>query len=114
MEQYSRVKNTKFAPGELELFLQVKRSSSPTDNEIKKKSANHDTVGLGLVDMFTCGIQNGIYVNKMEVDFYNTVSDQDYLVLRAKNALKTDPVTAKAWMITAKTLYPTNFGVQVP
>lgn len=40
--------------------------------------------------------------------------DQDYLVLRAKNALKTDPVTAKAWMITAKTLYPTNFGVQVP
>lgn len=69
-------------------------------------------MGLGLVSMFTCGILNG-HVNKMEVDIYNTVSDQDYLVLRAKNALKTDPVTAKAWMITAKTLYPTNFGVQV-
>ncbi|GLV38018.1 Integrator 10 [Carabus blaptoides fortunei] len=48
----------------------------------------------------------------MEIDIYNGLSDQDYLVLRAKNALKTDPVTAKAWMITAKTLYPTNFAVQ--
>lgn len=49
----------------------------------------------------------------MEVDIYSNVSDEEYLVLRAKNALKKDAMTAKAWMITAKTLYPNNFGVQV-
>jgi len=43
----------------------------------------------------------------------DTVSDEDYLVLRAKNALKSDPFAAKAWMITAKTLFPNNFSVQV-
>ncbi|KAJ4445283.1 integrator complex subunit 10 isoform X1 [Periplaneta americana] len=42
----------------------------------------------------------------------NTVSDEEYLVLRAKDALKSDPFAAKAWMITAKTLFPNNFAVQ--
>ena len=41
------------------------------------------------------------------------LSDEDYLVLRAKDALKIDPFAAKAWMITAKTLFPNNFAVQV-
>jgi integrator complex subunit 10 len=45
----------------------------------------------------------------MEVD----ISDEEYVIQRAKSALKTDPLSAKAWMITAKTLYPNNFGVQV-
>lgn len=49
----------------------------------------------------------------MEVDVYANVSDEEYLVLRAKDALKKDAMAAKAWMITAKTLYPNNFGVQV-
>lgn len=49
----------------------------------------------------------------MEVDFYSGITDEEYLVLRAKDALKKDSMTAKAWMITAKTLYPNNFGVQV-
>lgn len=49
----------------------------------------------------------------MEIDTYSNVSDEEYLVLRAKNALKKDAMSAKAWMITAKTLYPNNFGVQV-
>jgi integrator complex subunit 10 len=44
----------------------------------------------------------------MEVD----ISDEEYVIQRAKSALKTDPLSAKAWMITAKTLYPNNFGVQ--
>ncbi|RZB38920.1 Glyco transf 22 domain containing protein [Asbolus verrucosus] len=44
----------------------------------------------------------------MEVD----LSDEDYVIQRAKTALRTDPLSAKAWMITAKTLYPNNFGVQ--
>lgn len=42
----------------------------------------------------------------------SVLSDEDYLVLRAKDALKTDPFAAKAWMITAKTLFPNNFAVQ--
>lgn len=41
------------------------------------------------------------------------ISDEDYLVVRAKQAFSTDPFSAKAWMITAKTLYPNNFAVQV-
>ena len=43
----------------------------------------------------------------------NAISDEEYLVLRAKDALKTDAFAAKAWMITAKTLFPNNFAVQV-
>jgi hypothetical protein len=43
----------------------------------------------------------------------NTISDEDYLVLRAKDALRSDAFAAKAWMITAKTLFPNNFAVQV-
>lgn len=40
-------------------------------------------------------------------------TDEEYLIYRAKQALKTDPHEAKAWMITAKTLFPNNFGIQV-
>lgn len=40
------------------------------------------------------------------------LSDEDYVLQRAKNLLLTDPITAKAWMVTAKTLYPTHFSVQ--
>lgn len=48
----------------------------------------------------------------MEDDLKN-VSDEEYVIQRAKRALKLDPIAAKAWMITAKTLYPNNFSVQV-
>lgn len=44
----------------------------------------------------------------MEVD----LTDEEYVIQRAKSVLQTDPVAAKAWMITAKTLYPNNFSVQ--
>lgn len=40
------------------------------------------------------------------------LADEDYLVLRAKQAFSVDPHAAKAWMLTAKTLYPNNFAVQ--
>lgn len=49
----------------------------------------------------------------MDIDVYSNVSDEEYLVLRAKDALKSSSAAAKSWMITAKTLYPNNFGVQV-
>lgn len=38
--------------------------------------------------------------------------DEEYVIQKAKQALQTDPLSAKAWMLTAKTLYPNNFGVQ--
>lgn len=47
-----------------------------------------------------------------------TMADVDYstqwLVERARQSLKeNNPYEAKAWLITAKTLYPNDFGVQV-
>ena len=52
---------------------------------------------------------------KMEVDDDSTANliDEEYLVLKAKNALKYDPYEAKSWLLTAQTLFPHNFGVQV-
>ena len=43
----------------------------------------------------------------------NQLTDEDYVIYRTKNSYKQDPSTAKAWMITAKTLFPRNFAVQV-
>lgn len=39
--------------------------------------------------------------------------EENYLILKAKLAQSTDPYAAKAWILTAKTLYANNFGVQV-
>lgn len=47
------------------------------------------------------------------MDIVDNLSDEDYVIQRAKLALKSDPLSAKAWMLTARTLYPDNFGVQV-
>lgn len=49
----------------------------------------------------------------VKMDVLDNLPDEDYVLQRAKLALKTDPLYAKAWMITAKCLYPDNFGVQV-
>ncbi|XP_066147308.1 integrator complex subunit 10 [Euwallacea fornicatus] len=46
----------------------------------------------------------------MEVNLNQT--DEEYVIQRAKDALKENPYAAKAWMLTAKSLYPNNFGVQ--
>ncbi|KAK6644383.1 hypothetical protein RUM43_000650 [Polyplax serrata] len=50
----------------------------------------------------------------MEVDETEIVAptNEQYLVLRAKNALNYDSYEAKSWMLTAQTLFPQNFGVQ--
>lgn len=48
---------------------------------------------------------------EMEVDLEQT--DEEYVIQKAKEALKIDPFAAKAWMLTAKSLYPNNFWVQV-
>lgn len=39
-------------------------------------------------------------------------SDEDYIIMRAKEAQKVNIHSAKAWMLTAKTLFPTNFKIQ--
>ncbi|KAG5882634.1 hypothetical protein JTB14_001824 [Gonioctena quinquepunctata] len=49
-------------------------------------------------------------MSAMEIDL--EISDEEYVIQRAKDAFITNPVAAKAWMLTAKTLYPNNFGVQ--
>ncbi|XP_053952637.1 integrator complex subunit 10 [Anastrepha obliqua] len=39
------------------------------------------------------------------------ISDEQYLVSQAQKLRSTDCASAKAWLITAKTLYPTNFSI---
>lgn len=39
-------------------------------------------------------------------------SDVDWLVMRARSFPKTDPYSAKAWLITAKSLFPQSFVIQ--
>lgn len=43
----------------------------------------------------------------------NQLTDEEYVIHRAKCSQQLDEATAKAWMITAKTLFPRNFAVQV-
>lgn len=38
--------------------------------------------------------------------------DCEYLVKRARELVPEDPCAAKAWLITARTLYPTDFNIQ--
>lgn len=40
------------------------------------------------------------------------LSDEDYIITKAKEAQKYNMHAAKAWMLTAKTLFPTNFKIQ--
>lgn len=42
----------------------------------------------------------------------STLCDEDYIIAKAKDAQKINIHSAKAWMLTAKTLFPTNFKVQ--
>lgn len=41
------------------------------------------------------------------------ISDEEYLVLRAKETSDKNPYQSKAWTLTARTLFPQNFDVQV-
>lgn len=42
----------------------------------------------------------------------SVLSDEDYIIAKAKDAHKVNIHSAKAWMLTAKTLFPTNFKIQ--
>ncbi|CAF4761491.1 unnamed protein product [Pieris macdunnoughi] len=46
------------------------------------------------------------------IDANMNESDEDYIISRAKEAQKHNIHSAKAWMLTAKTLFPTNFKIQ--
>lgn len=41
------------------------------------------------------------------------LSKEEYLIMRAKDALTTDIYAAKSWLITAKSLFPHSAKVQV-
>lgn len=43
----------------------------------------------------------------------NDLSDEDYLVQKAKETLASNPYQSKAWTLTARTLFPQNFDIQV-
>ncbi|KAK7114581.1 integrator complex subunit 10-like [Littorina saxatilis] len=42
----------------------------------------------------------------------DSLSDVDYLVMRARQYAKTDQYASKAWLITAKSLFPSSFVIQ--
>lgn len=42
----------------------------------------------------------------------NICADEDFFIKKAKLAQENDPFTAKAWIISAKTLFPNNFFIQ--
>jgi len=41
------------------------------------------------------------------------ISDEEWLVFKAHECLKSDSHAAKAWLMTAKSLFPRNFDIQV-
>lgn len=41
------------------------------------------------------------------------MGDEAYIIEQAEKLRATDPCAAKSWIITAKTLFPNNFNVQV-
>ncbi|KAF4522951.1 hypothetical protein B566_EDAN009541 [Ephemera danica] len=47
-----------------------------------------------------------------DVEDVAMLSDEEYLVFRAREILKQDPYAARAWMLTAKCLFPQNFNIQ--
>lgn len=51
-----------------------------------------------------------------EAETYAVMSAQgdcEFLVKRARELVSEDPWAAKAWLITARTLYPADFNIQV-
>ena len=40
-------------------------------------------------------------------------NDEEWLVTQAKQCIKTDIYAAKAWLLTARTLFPKSFKIQV-
>lgn len=43
----------------------------------------------------------------------DSATEESYIIKKAKVDLAGDPFAAKAWILTAKTLYPKNFAIQV-
>lgn len=41
------------------------------------------------------------------------MADDEWIVDTARRCLKSNPYEAKAWLITARTLFPRNFAIQV-
>ena len=68
-------------------------------------------------ELLRCVMQCGMSHNEMaeeDESMEEFDSSTQWLVERARQSLKeNNPYEAKAWLITAKTLYPKDFGVQV-
>lgn len=44
---------------------------------------------------------------------WSHLSDEEYLMERSRQIRSTDPVEAKCWIITAKTMFPRNMAIRV-
>lgn len=63
---------------------------------------------------FDCILQ--IYFISMNITIDSELEhlkDEDYLIFRAKEEQLNNPFAAKSWLITAQTIFPQNFGIQV-
>lgn len=41
------------------------------------------------------------------------VTDEEYMMTKAKSFLETDCYRCRSWLLTAKSMFPNNFGIHV-
>lgn len=42
-----------------------------------------------------------------------TMSDEEYMMTKAKSFLENDCYRCRSWLLTAKSMFPENFGIHV-
>lgn len=42
-----------------------------------------------------------------------SVTDEEYMMTKAKSFLETDCYRCRSWLLTAKSMFPNNFGIHV-
>jgi len=42
-----------------------------------------------------------------------SVTDEEYMMKKAKSFLETDCYRCRSWLLTAKSMFPSNFGIHV-
>lgn len=49
----------------------------------------------------------------MEEPMDVTVTEEEYMMTKAKSFLEADPFRCRSWLLTAKSMFPNNFGLHV-
>lgn len=42
-----------------------------------------------------------------------SITDEEYMMKKAKSFLETDCYRCRSWLLTAKSMFPSNFGIHV-